>query len=187
MVTLAFFFYFMIVIFAVIGSLRGWAKEMLVTFSVILAIFIIYILQGVGIFRDLPNGFQLTNPAAYTDARTFFWMRATILIVLVFFGYQTPNLPRIGGERFARERFQDFLLGFVLGALNGFLIAGALWFFMEKAKFPYPDHIRAPILTDPSFNTMQMLLKWLAPSWLTGNTLYIAVALAFVFVIVVFL
>jgi ABC-type proline/glycine betaine transport system permease subunit len=46
MVSLSFFFFFMIGIFALIGSLRGWAKEMMVTFSVVLSIFVVSILDA---------------------------------------------------------------------------------------------------------------------------------------------
>ena len=179
MVTLAFFFFFMMAIFAVIGSLRGWAKEMLVTFSVVLAIFIISILQG--LIPDLLKEFTPSGTQAY------FWLRAGIMIVLVFFGYQTPNFPKIGGQRFARERLQDLLLGFFLGALNGFLVAGTLWFYMKEANYPFPTDIKPPLATDPFTASSLRLYPWLAPAWLKGNILYIAVALAFVFVIVVFM
>jgi len=179
MATLSFFFFFLIAFFAVIGSLRGWAKEMMVTFSVVLAIFIIYILQGI-----IPG---LLNSLTPSGTAAFFWLRAGVLTILVFFGYQTPSLPKLGGQRFARERLQDVLLGLFLGALNGFLIAGTLWFYMKEAGYPFPTQIRPPVqgdlFTDPAFR----LYPWLAPAWLKGNALYIAVALAFVFVIVVFI
>jgi hypothetical protein len=179
MATLSFVFFFLTAIFAVIGSLRGWAKEMMVTFSVILAVFIIYIMQG--IIPGLLNSLTPAGTAAY------FWLRAGILIILVFFGYQTPNLPKIGGARFARERLQDILLGLFLGAMNGFLVAGALWFYMKEAGYPFPQYILPPVQGDPFTDSAYRLYPWLAPEWLTGNMLYIAVALAFVFVIVVFL
>jgi hypothetical protein len=179
MATLSFVFFFLIAIFAIIGSLRGWSKEMMVTFSVILAIFIIYILEG--IVPGLMNSLTPQGTAAY------FWLRAGILCILVFFGYQTPNFPKIGGQRFARERLQDVLLGLFLGALNGFLIAGALWYYMKEAGYPFPNQIRAPVPGDPFTDNAFRLYPWLAPAWLKGNTLYIAVALAFVFVIVVFI
>jgi hypothetical protein len=179
MATLSFVFFFLIAIFAVIGSLRGWAKEMMVTFSVVLAVFIIYIMQG--IIPGLLNNLTPAGTAAY------FWLRAGILIILVFFGYQTPNMPKIGGARFARERLQDILLGLFLGALNGFLVAGALWYYMKEAGYPFPKYIVAPMQGDPFTDGAFRLYPWLAPAWLKGNMLYIAIALSFVFVIVVFL
>jgi hypothetical protein len=179
MASLSFVFFFLIGIFALIGSLRGWAKEILVTFSVILAIFIVFILQGI-----VPGLMNSLTPAG---TAAFFWLRAGILAVLVFFGYQTPSLPKIGGQRFARERLQDVLLGLFLGALNGFLVAGALWYYMKEAGYPFPTMIRPPVQGDPFTDAAYRLYPWLAPAWLKGNVLYIAVALAFVFVIVMFI
>jgi len=176
MVSLSFFFFFMIAIFALIGSLRGWAKEMMVTFSIVLSIFVISILDA------LAPGIM----AGFTQSGAFY-LRAAVLAVLVFFGYQTPNLPKIGGARFARERLQDVLLGLFLGAINGFLIAGTLWYFLDKQGYPFPQYFIPPVEGDSFSGAAFRLLPWLAPKWLKGNTLYVAVALAFVFVIVVFI
>ena len=44
MMTLTFAFWMYVIIFAVIGGLRGWAKELIVTFSVILAMFFLEVL-----------------------------------------------------------------------------------------------------------------------------------------------
>ncbi len=179
MVNLTFLFFFLMVLFAVIGSLRGWAKELLVTFSIILSIFIISILQS--LIPDLLNSFTPSGTQAY------FWLRFSILIVLVFFGYQTPNIPKLGGARFARERLQDVLLGFFLGAVNGFLLAGTMWFYMKEANYPFKNFILPPDPNDPFTASAVRLLPWLAPAWLKGNMLFVAIALAFVFLIVVFI
>jgi len=180
MVSLSFFFLFFVVIFGVIGMMRGWAKELLVIFSVILAIFVVSILES--LVPGLLNSFTQAGTQAY------FWLRALILMVLVFFGYQTPNLPKLGGgAKFARERLQDSLLGFFLGAINGFLVVGTLWYYMHISGYPFPDIIIPPDPNNPFTNSAFRMLPWLAPNWLTGPVLYVSVALAFVFVLVVLL
>ena len=45
MVYLNFIFICFVILFAVIGAMRGWAKEMMVTASTILALFIITVLE----------------------------------------------------------------------------------------------------------------------------------------------
>lgn len=178
MVSLSFFFLFFIGIFAVVGMMRGWAKELLVIFSVILAVFIISILEML-----LPGLMNQLTPAG-TEA--YFWLRALILMMLVFFGYQSPNLPKLsGGGKFARDRLQDSLLGMFLGAINGFLVVGTLWYYLHVAGYPFPGVIRAPDPTDPFTGAAFRMLPWLAPIWLKGTLLYISVALAFVFILVV--
>ncbi len=175
MASLLFIFWMYVVLFAVIGGMRGWAKEILVTFSVILAIFIVTVLERfVPFIRDSIVGV------------TLFWIQSTILVALVFFGYQGPNIPRLAAtNRFARERLQDILLGIFLGAVNGFLIVGTIWFYMNQAQYPF-DLISAPDPASPMGQAALNLIKLLPPVWLGAPAIYFAVALAFVFVLVVF-
>ena len=35
----------------------------------------------------------------------------SLLLVMAYFGYQTPNLPAFASGKFAREKLQDLLLG----------------------------------------------------------------------------
>jgi uncharacterized membrane protein required for colicin V production len=178
MVTITFFFYFLATMFAVIGAMRGWSRELLVTFSVIVAIFIINVVE-----RYLP---AIYNTFVQTGGVGQFWFRAIIIIVLVFFGYQTPYITRIAANRFVRERFQDSLLGLFLGALNGYLIVGTLWYFLHQAGYPFPD-ISPPAAGTEQGETALRLLESMPPTWLEPPIVYFAVALAFLFVIVVFI
>ena len=179
MVSINVIFWMLVILFALIGGVRGWARELLVAFSVILAMFIISVLERfVPFIRDtLPVSAPIT----------LFWLRTLILLALVFFGYQTPNLPRIAASgRFARERLQDILLGFFLGAINGFLVWGSIWYFLHTTNYPFPI-IAAP---DPNTSMGQealRLIPFLPPSWLGTPMIYFAVAIAFVFVLVVFI
>jgi hypothetical protein len=180
-VTLTFFFYFLVVLFGIIGAMRGWAKELLVSFSVILALALLIVLETyVPIY---PFHGPTNDPV---ELKAEFWTRGLILTLLVFFGYQTPNLPRVSGARFVRERLQDTLLGLVLGAFNGYLIIGTLWFFMHLAEYPL-----APFITRPPDNELGQpalaLIPWLPPRWLGIPYIYFAVIVAFIFVIIVFL
>lgn len=178
MVSISFFFLFFIGVFAVIGMLRGWAKELLVIFSVILAIFIISILEML-----LPGLMNQLTPAG---TQAYFWLRAFVLLALVFFGYQTPNIPRLGGGgKFARERLQDALLGLFLGAINGFMVIGALWYYLHVAGYPFPGVMRAPDPNDPFTKEAYRMLPWLAPVWLKDTPLYVSIAIALVFILVV--
>ena len=178
MVSLSFFFYFLVLIFAVIGAMRGWAKEMLVSFSVVLSIFIITVFE-----RYVP---LVYNSFAQPGSVSQFWMRIIILVILVFFGYQTPNLPRIGGNRFARERLQDSLLGLFIGALNGYLIVGTMWLYLHQAGYPF-SYITAPVPGTDMGDMAIRMLAWLPPRWLSPPTIYFAIGIAFLFVIVVFI
>lgn len=178
MVSLTVLFWMFIILFAVIGAMRGWAKETLVTFSIILSLFIITVLETyVGIVR---------NTIVATGGKPLFWFRAIIVLMLVFFGYQTPNIRALAGARFARERLQDTLLGFLIGAFNGYMIVGTLWWVLNAAAYPF-DVITPPLPGDRYYDEAVRLLGMLPPEWLTIPWIYFAVGVAFLFVIIVFI
>ncbi|HLA98562.1 MAG TPA: CvpA family protein [Anaerolineales bacterium] len=172
MMTLTFAFWLYVIIFMVIGGMRGWAKELLVMFSVILSLFL---LQVMG--RYVP---PIRDFFAPPNTSTEFWARSIVLVLMVFFGYQTPNITRLAGTRFARERLADSLLGVFLGAVNGFLIVGTLWYFLQDSGYPFPKYITKPA-PDP------IILSYLPPRWLGIPGIYFAIAVAFLFVLIVFI
>jgi hypothetical protein len=129
----------------------------------------------------------LTQSFAEPGSTGQFWMRVSIIALLAFFGYQTPNLPKLGGERFARERLQDSLLGIFLGALNGYLIVGSIWYFLAQANYQAISYIIPPDPATPQGQAAIKLLSYMPPAWLGVPFIYFAIALAFIFVIVVFI
>jgi uncharacterized membrane protein required for colicin V production len=180
MVGLNIVFWILVILFALIGMTRGWAKELLVTFSVILALFIIAVLERWAPFFGVPPETALTTQQ--------FWLRIAVLLALVFFGYQTPNIPKIAGTgRFARDRLQDSLLGLVLGAINGYLIWGTIWFYLHNAGYPFPAVFSPAPAGTPTEQAIVQLLRILPPTWLGVPIIYFAVAIAFAFVLVVFI
>lgn len=180
MVSLVVVFWMYVILFAIIGAMRGWARELLVSFSVILALFIISVLE-----RFIP--FFGNTLAAMPS--TLFWVRTFMVVALVFFGYQTPNIQRLAASnRFARERLQDILLGVFLGALNGYLISGTIWFYLNDAAYPFPNLISPPPAGSPLAETTARMMALMPPTLLGGSSaIYFAVALAFAFVLVVFI
>lgn len=180
MVSLIVVFWMYVILFAVIGAMRGWAREMLVSFAVILALFIISVMERfVPFIRDVLAG----------NAQLLFWVRVLIVVALVFFGYQTPNLQRLAaGNRFARERLQDILLGVFLGAVNGYFIAGTIWYYLHSAGYPFANVISAPPAGTQVAETTARMMAIMPPDLLGGSSaIYFAVALAFAFVLVVFI
>ena len=181
MISLDVIFWLFIILFGIIGLMRGWAKELMVTFGVILALFIVTVLE-----KYVPFVTKMVMDSARTggDPLGVFWLRTGLLIVLTFFGYQTPNFPKLAGSgRFAREKLQDAMLGLFLGAVNGYLVWGSFWFFLDQAKYPFPG-----IITPNLTASAKALIAFLPPNWLLGvPVIFFAVAIAFAFVLVVFL
>lgn len=178
MVSLTVIFWMFVFLFAIIGGTRGWARELMVTFSVILAMFIIVLME------TYAPPFQ---PAARLEDSTRFWIRFTIVLLSVFFGYQTPNIRALAGARFARERLQDVLLGIILGGINGYLIVGTIWYYMHEADYPFRQYFTPPDRTTELGQAALELLEHMPPTFLNPPLIYFAVAVAFLFVVVVFI
>lgn len=179
MISLDVIFWMYVILFALIGAMRGWARELLVSFSVILSLFLLAVLE-----RFVPF---VRDTLMVNSPDSFFWLRSILLLSLVFFGYQTPKFPKLASSgRFIRDHFQDILLGLFLGAVNGYLVFGSLWYFLDFAAYPFSFIIPPDINSEVGIAT-QKLLAFMPPELLSGPTIYFAVAIAFVFVLVVFL
>jgi hypothetical protein len=174
-----------LIVFGLIGGLRGWAREIIVAFSVVLALFVEHVLVAfvlplVGIsFDTWPQTSQ-------------FYSRSILFIIVALFGYASPTLSSQLGSKVVRERLQDFLLGIFLGVLNGFLIMGSLLWFLHAANYGItaesPNGIWGIVPPVPESASAE-LIKSLPPQLIEDSAalLYVAVAAAFVFVIVVFI
>ncbi len=173
MMTLTAVFWMYVLMFGVIGAFRGWAKELLVIFSILLAIAIDTVLLT---YVD-PVRIIMTEKPGITQ----FTIRAGLLLVMTYFGYQTPNLPAFASGKFAREKLQDLLLGLALGLVNGYFIAGSLWYYMNQSNYPLP-YVTPP--TDP--NVVTVYMKYMPPVLFGIPNIYFAIIAAFVFVIIVF-
>jgi hypothetical protein len=179
MISLQAIFWLLVFIFAIIGAVRCWASELLVTFSCVLALFILFILENFAGFAK--------EGALFTQPLPHFWFQVVILLALVVFGYQAPNLPALAGHsRFAGHAAMDHLAGALLGAINGFFIFGSLWFFMDLAGYPF-SIISAPAggtaIGDAAIN----LLAYLPPNWMVSPAIYFLSGLALALVVVAFL
>jgi len=200
MISILFAFWMFIILFGLIGAMRGWAKELLVVFSIVLALFLIYVLETftpfVTPFEVILSQVENLNPTAGFDSlpvpiqdelKVQFWTRASIIGILAFFGYQTPRLAALR-EKARREKVQDVLLGAVLGLGSGFFIVGTLWWYMAAAHYPFTPEILPPQLGNPMGDAALAALKYLPPVFASNQIgLFFAVVVAFMFVLVVFI
>ncbi len=176
MMSIVYIFWMYVILFAIVGGMRGWAKELLVAFSVILALALNHVLR-----RYIPIAAGMDE----SDV-TLFWVRTIVLLVLVFFGYQTViTISRLASKA-ARERLQDSLFGVILGAFNGYLIAGTILHYMHVADYPFQSVITKP--QDPVLlQTVNQMMLYMPPQLFGEPGIYFAVILAFIFVIVVYI
>lgn len=176
MMSIVYVFWMYVFLFAVIGWMRGWAKELLVAFSVILSLALNHVIRKyVPLAANLPE----------TDA-SLFWVRTIILLVLVYFGYQTVISIQHLAARARSERLQDTLFGAFLGGLNGYLVAGSVLYYVHIADYSFQNVIVKP--TDPVLlEKINQMMLYMPPQLLGEPGIYFAIILAFVFVLVVYI
>ena len=175
MMSIVSFFWLCVFLFAMVGWMRGWAKELLVSFSAILALALNFILRKyIPFVRDMPP-----------NDVTLFWIQTIIMLVMVYFGYQTVSISRLTAKA-TREKVQDALFGSILGAFNGYLIVGSILYWMQEANYPFPKFVTAP--TDPAIvDTVNQMMLYMPPQVLGEPGIYFAIILAFIFVLVVYI
>ncbi|HEU0297083.1 MAG TPA: CvpA family protein [Anaerolineales bacterium] len=176
MISIVSLFWLFVVIFALIGWMRGWAKELLVAFSVILALALNHVIR-----RYVPMAANLQE----TDA-SLFWVRTITLAVLVYFGYQTViSIPHLAAKG-RTEKIQDTLFGAFLGGLNGYLVVGTILYYIHIADYAFQTVITKP--TDPVLvEQVNRMMLYMPPQLLGEPGIYFAIILAFVFVLVVYI
>lgn len=161
--------------FAIIGAMRGWNKEIIATAGIALAMFALFQLDA------LIRG-ALLRP--FSRDQTFL-IQFAIFLGIVYFAYQ--NRTFIPDDTPDRVTFQESLLGALLGFFNGYLIGGALWYFMDINEYPFAPYIIAPGPNSPSAQNLDImpLVLFGGGTGGSGDLLAIAVIALFLLVLIV--
>ena len=198
MISLGTVFWMMIGLFALIGALRGWTREVVATSGLVLSLFALN--QFGSLLVSLLGAAGATEALSELDAnairRQQFFILALIHLTITFFSYQGPALAgsRLNERLRVRDTLQDKVLGAIVGALNGYLIVGTLWAFLEYqvgpegytrlqpgVSYPFAAETIVRPAVDSSLNTLMMRLPLPALS----PYLPFLVVIVFLFVIVV--
>lgn len=137
MIDLLLLFIILVVFFALVGYLRGWQREVITMFGLIggvamLQRFAFEILRLLGAITE-PGA----TPAALQEARRSQVLFQVIIFVLIaFFSYQIVGAlaVRVSGGKLAeriRASLERRIIGLLFGSINGYLIVGTFWAFLE--------------------------------------------------------
>ncbi|MCB9419430.1 MAG: CvpA family protein [Ardenticatenaceae bacterium] len=134
MISLGTWFWLMVAFFALMGMMRGWTREIIVTSALVLSLFFLnqfgaQIISLIGTVDD--PAVLMADPMA--AQRRKFYVLTIVHIFFTFWGYQGPTLAgsRLGERLRVRDSLQDKVLGAIVGAVNGYLIIGTIWAFLE--------------------------------------------------------
>lgn len=172
MIQLSSFLWFCIILFATMGYVRGFSKELVALAGIILALFTL--VQFENFFENIGRGAGLAQ---------IFYVKAFFLGVVTFFAYQTPPDRIVTGKRKfeSRDAWQNRLLGSILGGINAYLVFGSLWYFMDQLAYPLSPHVSTPPPESASASMVSSLpLVWMQQ----GNLLTLLVIGLFLFILI---
>lgn len=161
--------------FSLVGFIRGWNRELVATAGILLTVFALF--QFDGLLRGLIFGFL--------ERDQVFLVQVGIFLVMTWMVYQSRQF--LGVARRGQENLQSSALGGLVGFVNGYLIGGSLWYFLDINEYPLSQFVIAPGLNSPSaaqLNMMPMVLLAGGPSG-SGDLLTFAVIALLFFVLVV--
>jgi hypothetical protein len=161
------------IFFLLITLVRGYQREIATTLLLMITIFLITFLeQQTGITERLASlTTGILSGTRFGDTNVFLsFLWTTLFIALIFAGYaglHTANVLRLGTRR--AELPLGFLLDLAIGMLNGYLVAGMLWYFQDKYGYPLQQFVRLD-LTGLSDTARQLIA--ILPPRLIDNPVY---------------
>lgn len=175
MIPLNTFFWMVVLMFGLIGALRGWVRELLVTLAIISAYFLRWLFLNI-----IPFVREYLRARSPVDQ---FYIFSALFVILAIFGYAGPVFsPYLAGKA-RREKIQDLLLGFIIGAANGYLLAGTIWGFMHHAGY----NIWGILPPAPDSPAYQFATHFLPHIWMNDTLMLILTGATLIVVLVVLL
>lgn len=165
-------------VFAVLGFTRGWNRELLMTGSILLALYAIF--QFDALMRA--SIYRLFTPD------TVFLAQAGIFGAVVFIAFQADITSSSRRRRNEGPGWQSNLLGSLVGFVNGYLIAGSIWYFLDINSYPLSQFITAPAVNSPSAQNLGIMPMVLLGGGASGSgDLLAAIVVGLLFLVLVVL
>jgi hypothetical protein len=158
-------FMILIAVMGVIGMVRGFLKELGVTLVLIATLFALDRLIPIvnGFVNGGGFGFLGLGPLAESVStnNVLFLLFAAMMIGATYIAYQGETLAYEGNNP---KGIVGALLGFLIGAVNGYLLFGTLWWLMDYYQYPF-DLVATPLPPGAE----QVIVSGLLPLELLGG------------------
>ncbi len=147
MVPLQVVFALIVGIWGLIGLVRGFSKEAGATLAIVIAMEALNLLgtriiDGINRIAKIGARGQAQAVVIQAEGTTRFWFYVIVFVFITLIGYQGETLGLSGNV----GRVKENVLGVLIGLINGYLVAGNLWYFLDTyAKYNVPGlGIQAP-------------------------------------------
>lgn len=157
-------FLVVIALFGAIGIVRGWQNELGVTTMLLLTLFVITFLFP----TDAPGRLDpvLLRLGATEDQLVIITSIIAViaLLVVTFVSYQGLGLTYPGSKK-------NNLLSLAIGLINGYLLAGSVWYYLARANWPLAKVV-------PEFSSFYLFFSQILPPAIFGWQFFILLAVA---------
>ena len=157
-------FLVLILLFGIIGIVRGVAKELGVTTMLLAALMVLQL--TVTMFASQITSF-LTQVFGVSPANVptiVAICSAIFLMVVTFISYEGLTL-------IFPVKSTNWFLGLGIGLINGYLFAGSMWYYLQKAGWPLLNSLVKPV--DSSIN--KTLIELMPPAIFSWQVLLLMV------------
>jgi hypothetical protein len=164
------------IFFGIVGMMRGWNRELLTLAGILLSVFALFQ------FDALLRGVLL---ASVSNDQVFF-VELFLFCLILYMTYRVRGGGVSGGGP-RRNRFQEMILGGLVGALNGYLIWGAVWYFLDINQYPLTPLVLAPAPGSISAERLNAIPLVLLGGAAGGSTEILTVMVIVLFLFVLFM
>jgi len=143
-------FLILILLFGIIGIVRGVAKELGVTVMLLLALTVLELLGSMflpQITKMLNQVFGM-SPASVSNFLAMFSI--ALLMLFAFMSYQGVTLV-------FPVKTTNWFFSMGIGLINGYLLAGSIWYYAQTAGWPLLDAIIKPVYTQLNQNLIKLM------------------------------
>jgi len=131
-------FVILIVVMGIIGMVRGFLKELGVTLVLVATLFALDRLIPIvnGFINSGGFGFLGLGPVPETPStdNILFLLFAAMMVGATYIAYQGETLAYEGNNP---KGIVGTLLGFLIGAVNGYLLFGTIWWLLNFYQYPF--------------------------------------------------
>jgi uncharacterized membrane protein required for colicin V production len=200
MINLFLLFCMSLVLFAMIGYMRGWQKEVIALSGLVGAIAVLqqFGYEIVSFLGMVPvEGAGLEELA--DTRRQQIYVQAIFFVIIVFFSYQVVTRLAVSatggrlGDRL-RSGFERRIIGMFVGILNGYMVIGGLWSFLEYVPVPagyerllagveYP--FDPTVIIRPAINTFALTFTEWLPLGIFSPTVWLILFFVTFFIVIV--
>ncbi len=155
--------WFTAILTAVFGFLRGWRREVPVMAAALMGIFIL--IQADVLLRSVPF-------LSGTGREVTFAIQTLLFLLMIYVGYTLRQAPVDDQGRRVQLKLNSSAswLGLLFGGINGWLVAGTVWYLMDINEYPLSPFIIAPAVNSPSANALGSLPVVLFTGGLSGGS-----------------